>query len=133
MEDHKIKLEFVKLSKALITLEEAAAEPLAGNRYTVDSTLIRFTYTIDLFWKLLKIILQSRGVIDLPYPKDVLQKAYQGHLIDNEKTWLKMVDDRNNIVHSYDEDVADTIYAHIKSHIPVLRKTFDTLLHNFQK
>ena len=133
MQNTKIKLGFIKLGKALITLEAMAAKDPVGDRSNIDSTLIRFQYTIELFWKLLKVILQDRGVTDALYPKDVLQKAYQGHLVNDEKHWLQMIDDRNNIAHSYDEDVADKIYTHIKSHVSVLRKTFDTLYHDLHK
>ncbi|MCC8371288.1 MAG: HI0074 family nucleotidyltransferase substrate-binding subunit [Rickettsia endosymbiont of Pseudomimeciton antennatum] len=126
MKDPKIELGFSKLSKALISLEDIAFKPVLEDRSNIDASIQRFEFTIELFWKLLRVILQSKGV-EVQYPKDVLREAFKGHLIDHEQEWLKMLLDRNITSHTYDQQLADKIYNNIKSYIPILRNTFDKL------
>ncbi|WP_367363957.1 HI0074 family nucleotidyltransferase substrate-binding subunit [Candidatus Tisiphia endosymbiont of Nedyus quadrimaculatus] len=126
MKDPKIELGFSKLSRALISLEDIVFKPMLEDRSNIDATIQRFEFTIELFWKLLRVILESKGVA-VQYPKDVLREAFKGHLIDHEQEWLKMLLDRNITSHTYDEQLADKIYNNIKSYIPTLRSTFDKL------
>ncbi|WP_425363854.1 HI0074 family nucleotidyltransferase substrate-binding subunit [Candidatus Tisiphia endosymbiont of Hybos culiciformis] len=126
MKDTKIDLGFSKLSRALISLEDIAFKPQQEDRSNIDASIQRFEFTIELFWKLLRVILESKGVA-VQYPKDVLREAFKGHLIEHEQEWLKMLLDRNVTSHTYDEQLADKIYNNIKSYIPILRSTFDRL------
>lgn len=123
---YKIALGFSKLEKPLKALEIMASAPPQEHRAHIDATIQRFEFTIELFWKLLKAILEYKG-INVQYPKDVLKEAYQGDLIDHETVWLNMMQDRNLTSHTYDENLADKIYQHIQSYVPVFRVTFDTL------
>lgn len=122
----KIELGFSKLSRALISLEDIVFKPVLEDRSNIDVSIQRFEFTIELFWKLLRVILESKGV-KVQYPKDVLREAFKGHLIDHEQEWLKMLLDRNITSHTYDEQLADKIYNNIRSYIPTLRSTFDKL------
>jgi nucleotidyltransferase substrate binding protein (TIGR01987 family) len=119
---------FLKLGKALISLEKIIVKPDQEDRSNIDAAIQRFEFTIELFWKLLKNILESKGV-EVQYPKNILQKAFQGHLINHEQIWLKMLKDKNMTSHTYDEQLADQIFSRIKSYISVLRETYDSL-HN---
>lgn len=110
------------LEKAVLTLEVAINKPLDTDRMMISGTIQRFEFTFELTWKTLKLVLQQKGIITA-FPRDVLQAAYQGSLIDNEQLWLAMMADRNITSHTYD-DVADKIYAHIKNaYYPELLKT----------
>lgn len=132
MTETKIKLGFAKLKKALAALELMSCEPMQDNRGNIDATIQRFEFTIELFWKLLKHILESKGTL-VRSPKDVLQEAYMNNLIDDEKQWIKMLDDRNLSSHTYDEKLADEIYARIKNYVPILKKTFENLERMFDR
>lgn len=120
------KLAFKKLEKALKKLEIALEKPIDEDRTSVDATIQRFEFSIELFWKFLSKLLGELGV-NAKYPKDVLREAYQGYLIDDEQSWLQMVQDRNQTSHTYDEDLADEIYKNIKKYYPVMKKTFENL------
>ena len=100
------------------------------DRSNIDATIQRFEFTIELFWKLLKKILLSKGV-STQYPRDVLQEAYAGNLIDDEQVWLNMMNDRNQTSHSYDEELANQIYERIKTYTPIFSKTLLKLKNNF--
>lgn len=122
----KLKLSFDKLNNALKSLEAILSIPLDQNQAVMDATIHRFEFTIELYWKLLKRIIESLGK-EVNYPKQVLQEAYAGKLIDDEKIWLAMLNDRNETSHTYNEEVANKIYQHIKIYYPILKENFDKL------
>jgi len=128
--DYKIRLAYTKLNRALNALDLMASLPLDKNRANVDATIQRFEFTIELFWLFLKVLLESKGV-EVQYPKDVFNAAYKGHLIDDEEFWLNMLKDRNLTSHTYDEKLADLIYARIKTYVPVFIKTLNSLVKKF--
>lgn len=129
MQNVKIETNFIKLGKALAALEQIVVKPADPDRSNIDATIQRFEFTIELFWKLLKSLLESKGV-EVQYPKDVLKEAYIGHLIDHEDIWLSMLADRNLTSHTYDAELADRIYAHICVNVAILRETYDKLLNS---
>lgn len=90
MKDEKIELRFQQLEDALASLEKIASKPVDQDRGNIDSTIKRFEYTFELFWKLLKAILEKRG-LDLRFPADIFREAYMGHLINDEEMWIKML------------------------------------------
>ena len=126
MMDPMMQEVFQKTEKALMALEVIVKKPMEEDRSNIDATIQRFEFTVELFWKLLKKILFSKGVT-AQYPKDVLREAYAGALIDDEQLWINMLNDRNQTSHTYDEDLANKIYENIKTYTPIFRKSFDVL------
>ncbi|MFI4919374.1 MAG: HI0074 family nucleotidyltransferase substrate-binding subunit [Legionellales bacterium] len=125
--NHKIKLAFELVDKAIVALKQMVDKPMQADRSNIDACIQRFEFTIELFWKLLKRILESKGQ-EATYPKDVLREAYKGMLIDDETIWLQMLEDRNRTSHAYNQDLADEIYTHItKNYYPVLENTYQKL------
>ncbi|OJW68912.1 MAG: hypothetical protein BGO68_03975 [Candidatus Amoebophilus sp. 36-38] len=126
MIEDKIKLDFLKLQQALTALELMASKPMQEDRGNIDATIQRFELTIDLFWKLLKHMLEFKGV-DVQYPRDILKEAYKGYLIDQEDQWLGMLKDRNLTSNTYDKQLADVIFDRIKDYIPIFKSTLAKL------
>ena len=121
------------LSDAVSRLEEATEEPIDQKRLSIDATIQRFEFTFEFFWKTLKIVLESRGV-QVQFPRDVLEAAYQNQLISDEKIFLDMLDDRNETSHTYDQSIADEIYDHIKfKYMPLLKKETISIKKSFYK
>ncbi|MCE2993404.1 MAG: HI0074 family nucleotidyltransferase substrate-binding subunit [Alphaproteobacteria bacterium] len=114
----EIKLE--KLKKALNSLEMIYLKPVQEDRANIDATIQRFEFTFELAWKFLKDYFAERD-IELNYPKDVIQEAFQVHLISNEALWISMLKDRNLTSHTYEEKLADAIYERIKIYVPALQ------------
>lgn len=128
MKNENLNLAFLKLEKALITLEKAKLMPFDEDRSEKDTSIKRFEYTFELFWKTLKKILESEGFIDLNSPKAILSQAFMSHLIINEDIWLDMLADRNLSSHTYNEDLADAIFSRIRfKYTDFLRTSFDNL------
>ena len=67
-----------------------------------------FEITFEQAWKMMKEILEEHGYeqSSTGSPKLILKTAYQAGLIDNEEVWINALFARNNVAHSYNEDIA---------------------------
>lgn len=59
-------------------------------------------------WKLMKEILEENGFEEgaTGSPKTVLKTAYKAGMIHDEALWLSALQERNNVAHSYNENIA---------------------------
>jgi nucleotidyltransferase substrate binding protein (TIGR01987 family) len=109
-----------RLGRAIDRLEEALRiapdQPLA-----IDGTIQRFEFAFELFWKATKRSLAHEG-IDVATPRETLRAAYKIGWLEDEATWLGMLDDRNMSSHVYDEVMAKRIYENIGRNAPALRR-----------
>lgn len=107
----KIEQSIQNLERALQRLEEAAK--ISGHdSLKVDGTIQRFEFTFELFWKTVKRVFEEEGV-EVSTPRETLSHAYQANWIQNEKLWLKMLEDRNITSHVYSEQEANQIFDRI--------------------
>jgi len=88
----------------------------------IAATLHFFEMTFELAWKLLKDFLEVQGVI-VKSPRDAIKTAFAMDYIDDGHLWLEMLDARNMITHTYDENTAKTLFIAIKDKfLPALMK-----------
>ena len=125
MSDGRLAQSVDHLGRAIDRLEEALREP-AANSLAVDGTIQRFEFTIELFWKTLRRLLEAHGV-RTETPKDTLRKAFQAGWLEDETVWLQMLRDRNETSHAYDESAARRIYESIRHNFPAMRQAFERL------
>lgn len=118
------------LAMALQRLDEVLKEDIAVHPSSVDATIQRFEFSIELFWKALKKKLFYDHGIDAQSPKAVLQKAYANRLISDENMWLDMLEDRNLTSHTYNQKLALEIYHHIQKYGPFLQQEFVRIFKN---
>ena len=66
--------------------------------------------------KMLKEILENHGYAEgaTGSPKLVLKTSYQAGIIKNEELWLNALRERNNVVHSYNRNIALEIVSMAK-------------------
>ena len=59
-------------------------------------------------WKMMKEILEAHGYEDgaTGSPKIILKTAYKAGMIKDEELWLRALQERNNVTHSYNERIA---------------------------
>ena len=59
-------------------------------------------------WKMMKEILEIHGYEEgaTGSPKIILRTAYRAGMIKNEDAWLRALQERNNVTHSYNEKIA---------------------------
>jgi nucleotidyltransferase substrate binding protein (TIGR01987 family) len=75
-----------------------------------DSAIQRFEFTFDLSWKVLKEILEVEYGVTCASPKKCLRDAYKQGIITYDDLWMDMTDWRNAAVHTYNEELADSLY-----------------------
>ena len=102
-------------------LRVGAEEPLA-----IDGTIQRFESTFELFWKSVRRLLASQG-IEANSPRTVLQQAYRLGWLDDEQSWLKLLDDRNLTSHTCREALAQEIYSRVPAHHAATREAVQKL------
>ena len=59
-------------------------------------------------WKMMKEILESHGYEEgaTGSPKIVLKTAYKAGMIKEEESWIRALQERNNVAHSYNQGIA---------------------------
>jgi nucleotidyltransferase substrate binding protein (TIGR01987 family) len=89
-----------------------------------DSAIQRFEFTLDLSWKMLKSFLEEKKGLVSTSPKECFREAYRQGVIEYDDEWLKLVDRRNETVHTYQEEMAEKIY----NQLPNALRHFEDLL-----
>lgn len=97
--------------KALRNLESAGKTSV--DDLDIDGTIKRFELCYELSWKLIKEYLADLGII-CKNPRDCFKNAFSNDIIDSEDVWMKMIDDRNALVHTYTFEQSRKIFEHIK-------------------
>jgi nucleotidyltransferase substrate binding protein (TIGR01987 family) len=123
-------INLVRLGDAIKSLGVSLSKELDADNIVRDSVIQRFEYTIEMFWKALKHLLEDKGKL-VNLPRDVLEAAYAQGWIDDSDDWLMMMKDRNETSHTYKEKVAVEIYKHIKANFIILEKTYNKLHKEF--
>lgn len=99
--------------KALATLREALREP--KTTLVRDASIQRFEYSFETAWKAGQRYLRDREGLDRASPASVLRSCHAIGLLDENQArlGLRMVEDRNLTVHTYNEKLAEEIYARL--------------------
>ena len=113
--------------QALATLDELADQP-PGN-IVRDATIQRFEYTFEATWKAVQAVLLDRFGVELASPKPVVRASLENGLLTEEdaRIGLAMVDHRNLTAHTYNEELANEIFAQIPGYRLLLRKWLERL------
>jgi nucleotidyltransferase substrate binding protein (TIGR01987 family) len=118
------------LQEALILIENPAHIDLFKSLR--DSLIQRFEYTIDTFWKFLKIYLQEKDEADLPSaaPRAILREAFNGGLLQQKELDLliESIADRNLTSHSYNEVLAQELLDRIPLYYEVMRHVVERII-----
>ena len=102
-----------QLANADKRLQEALETPLSET-LALDGTIQRFEFTFELAWKTLKTFLEDQGLI-CRSPKACLKEAFKMGWIDDEESWISLLQARNMTSHVYNEEMAVEIYEVIKN------------------
>src|SRR3989344_722329 len=117
--------------EAVIGLEEVLKKP--KDEFMRDSAIKRFEFTFDLAWKTIKAFLEDKG-LSCTSPVSCFKEAYHQGLIEYDDVWIKeLVETRNKTVHTYDEKLAEEVYAALPNILEVFRKLLDSLRNQSKK
>jgi len=133
----KLKKRYEVVVKTLETLKDAMniinnLQPEEEKFYKGqrDSVVQRFEYSIDNFWKFLKIYLQEKDqIITIGSPKDTLRESLHANIITKEEfeKLVSCVRDRNLTSHTYNEPLAEEIVANIPGYYNLMKKIIDRI------
>ena len=121
----KLSLQTGQLKKAIGRLNEVLALPKTD--IIRDSAIQRFEFCLDLAWKSLQTYLKEQKGIVVNSPKDTFREASQNQLISFSDNWIKLVDLRNETVHTYDEETAEKVYQELPSALVHLQEILSSL------
>jgi len=108
---------------AVAKLEEFSRED-PESELARTALILAFAFSFETAWKHLRRRLVEEGEAPKS-PRDTLVLALANGLIPSEaeEDWLVMLNDRNLVVHSYSEDLAEQLSERIRGrHLPRLRE-----------
>lgn len=116
-QDIRWKQRFTNLTQALRLLEEALLKGSDSlNQLEKEGLTQRFEFTFELAWKTLKDYLDESGIsLPIATPREVIKTAFAANIIVDGSLWLKMLDHRNLLAHTYDEQRFDEAVQAIDS------------------
>ncbi|PIX03107.1 nucleotidyltransferase [bacterium (Candidatus Gribaldobacteria) CG_4_8_14_3_um_filter_42_11] len=104
---NKLENLILDLTKANKALKQATR--LSSTRINKDASIQRFEFTFELCWKTMQEYIRDQG-FDCKSPKSCVRKAASLDLLKNPESWLEFLQARNLIAHTYNEDLADSVY-----------------------
>lgn len=118
----RLKERLAIASKAIGTLEAILKEPKTP--IVRDASIQRFEYSFEALWKATQLYLRHMESLELGSPKAVFRASMQVGLLDAEqaRVALRMADDRNLTVHTYNEDLAEAIYGRTAGYAPLMSR-----------
>lgn len=93
-----------------------------------DGVIQRFKCCFELAWKTLKRVLHHQGLTTANSPREVFRLSAQAGLIDDVEQWFVFLNHRNNTVYTYNDRLANDIFAAVPAFDAALKKLIDTLL-----
>lgn len=100
--------------KSLQNLEKSRhADPASD--FVLEGTVLNFSLTFDIAWKVMKdILVKKLEILDFAMgsPRETLRQAFANGLIDDD-TWIKMLRSRNQLAHDYDGTFAAEQFQNI--------------------
>lgn len=117
--------------KSLKNLEKSRnADP--GADFVLEGTVLNFSLTFDISWKVMKdILIKELGILDFAVgsPRETLRQAFTNGIINNDQ-WMQMLRARNQLAHDYDGTFAKEKFEDI---IKVYYPLFEQLKENVRK
>jgi nucleotidyltransferase substrate binding protein (TIGR01987 family) len=98
-------------AKAVALLEEAVDLP--KDAIVRDSAIQRFEIAFELCWKFLKAYLEETHNSSCTSPQSCFRAGFKHGIIDDDPFWIDLAKLRNYTVHTYDESLADYVYAQL--------------------
>ncbi len=99
------KQRFANFEKAYRSFQDALSRDTEHDDVLRAGLVQNFEFLFELAWKTLKDKLEAGGV-EKTLPRDVIQEAFGAGFIKDGRVWLKMLDTRNELSHTYDETMS---------------------------
>lgn len=131
MSQSKFEIIQREFEEAVTGLAEVLKKP--KDEFMRDSAIKRFELAFDLAWKTIKAFLENKG-LSCTSPVSCFKEAYRQGLIEYDDAWIKeFVETRNKTVHTYDEKLAEEVYATLPTILEALQKILHILKNQSEK
>jgi nucleotidyltransferase substrate binding protein (TIGR01987 family) len=127
--DIRWKQRFQNFDSASLLLCEALKHgPDSLTQLEKEGAVQRFEYTFELAWKTLKDYLEDDGLVISPItPRQVIKEAFAAKVISDGEVWIKMLNNRNLLSHTFNCSVFERAVEALSEHyLPAMAK-----LHKF--
>ena len=104
----KFEATMKEFNEALGELEDVLQ--MRKNKVVRDSAIKRFELTFELAWKTAKAFLEDYRNVRCASPQMCFRELFNHGIIDYDETWIDMAKWRNQAVHTYKEELANTLY-----------------------
>ncbi|OHA19086.1 MAG: hypothetical protein A3C08_00130 [Candidatus Taylorbacteria bacterium RIFCSPHIGHO2_02_FULL_47_18] len=105
LKETRWKQRFTNFEKAYRSFQDALGRDTANDEVLRAGLVQNFEFLFELAWKMLKDKLEAGGVEKM-LPRDVIQEAFGVGFVKDGRVWLKMLDTRNKLSHTYDETMS---------------------------
>ncbi len=102
--DIRWKQRFQNFEKAYHQLKDSVLKVNKLSDLEKEGMVQRFEYTFELAWKTLKDYLEDQQV-DVNFPRQVIKQSFHYEIIDDGELWMDMLEKRNLMAHTYQEDI----------------------------
>ncbi len=92
-----------------------------------DACLQRFEFSYELLWKTLKVFLEEIHGVRAVSPRQVFKEAFALSIIDEELTFVEMIESRNTLSHTYNEEQATKIYEKCADYLKAMKNVLAQL------
>ena len=106
------------LEQALRRFDEGLSLP--ADPIVRDACIQRFEFTFEMAWRAVQAYAQVEGLA-CESPRECWRTAFRLGLIEDDRRWMAMVEDRNRTSHTYDEKGAEAIYAALPEYARLFR------------
>ncbi len=119
------KQRFQNFEKAFLQFDEAVSKIDSLSVLEKEGLIQRFEYTFELAWKTLKDFLESQEV-EAKFPREVIKKGFQYEIISDGEMWMDMLEKRNLMAHTYDEEIFEKAVSQVVNlFYPEVKKLYD--------
>lgn len=101
-----------ELQKQFNALIEAIDAYNTGNKMGRAAAILRFQFVTDAALEALTEALLNKEVL-CKSRRDLISQGHTHGLIKNEKTWLRLIFDRDHLDETWDDCIAEVIYENI--------------------
>jgi nucleotidyltransferase substrate binding protein (TIGR01987 family) len=118
------KQRFENFEKAFLFLQTIVKQD-ALTPIEIAGLVQAFEFTFELGWKTIKDYLYEQG-IETQYPRQTIKEAFKTNIITDGHEWMDMLEKRNELSHTYNQEVAQRAVEKIVHHYyPAIQKVYD--------
>ena len=111
-------------------IQQSKVDP--DNELLRDGVIQRFEYTMDLSWKMIQRYLKHIAQVEesaIRTKKDLFREAGRLGLITNIEAWFGYYEARNETSHTYDPQIAESVFEQAELFLPDAVSLLESLKH----